>query len=142
MAQLWLAAQRLHAHVDARPDPFDIRGHHDRGQARRRPAFALLDALPQPFLDRVACGDHGFADISAVPCEQRFASLACLALDAEQFGLLVQQTGQPDVAVGEGGIDMADDKSKRDSRDRDRVSADDDYEFSISPRRSGSRPSR
>jgi hypothetical protein len=39
-----------------------------------------------------------------------------------------------------GGIDMADDKSKRDSRDRDRVSADDDYEVQYFAQKAGITP--
>ncbi|WP_348633428.1 DUF3606 domain-containing protein, partial [Mesorhizobium sp. M2A.F.Ca.ET.067.02.1.1] len=39
-----------------------------------------------------------------------------------------EQAGNGGVSVTRGGTDMADDKSKRDFRDRDRVSADEDYE--------------
>ncbi|ESW67833.1 hypothetical protein X773_29885 [Mesorhizobium sp. LSJC285A00] len=42
--------------------------------------------------------------------------------------------------MSEGGIDMADDKSKRDFRDRDRVSADEDYEVEYFAAKAGITP--
>ncbi|ESW94663.1 hypothetical protein X768_33740 [Mesorhizobium sp. LSJC265A00] len=42
--------------------------------------------------------------------------------------------------MSEGGIDMADDKSKRDFRDRDQVSADEDYEVEYFAAKAGITP--